>query len=226
MNTGRKTIGDKTYFIVSDVDPAYHDALLALAYNPVDDGYGRPYRSDDPHLEQTYLNFKQYIEPLILQRAGVQSTPWDQGLEAFIGRVEKREINWWLLGSTALAIRGLAVSPGDIDLGTDDAGVHQIAGLLLDFMVGPLEDARGWVVNWFGRAFLHVCIDITGGVVAAADQPNINDFGPEAVRRLETVQWRDHLLRVPPLDLQLAVNERRGRHERAALIRQVLEREQ
>ena len=47
-------------------------------------------------------------------------------------------------------------------------------------------------------------------------------FGPMAARRLETAEWRGYALRVPPLDLQLAVTERRGLAERAAGIRAVL----
>jgi hypothetical protein len=39
---------------------------------------------------------------------------------------------------------------------------------------------------------------------------------------LETIHWQGYAIRVPPLDLQLAVNERRGRLERAAVIRAAL----
>ena len=38
----------------------------------------------------------------------------------------------------------------------------------------------------------------------------MSDFGPTATGRLDTVTWRGHTLRVPPLDLQLQVSERRG----------------
>jgi hypothetical protein len=44
------------------------------------------------------------------------------------------------------------------------------------------------------------------------------DFGPVAASRLETVTWEGWQLRVPPLDLQRAVSERRGLTARVALI--------
>jgi len=45
-----------------------------------------------------------------------------------------------------------------------------------------------------------------------------SDFGPVAASRLETVTWEGWQLRVPPLDLQRAVSERRGLTTRVALI--------
>jgi hypothetical protein len=48
------------------------------------------------------------------------------------------------------------------------------------------------------------------------------DFGPAAASRLETVTWEGHALRVPPLGLQRAVNQRRGRAETVAAIDRVL----
>ena len=44
------------------------------------------------------------------------------------------------------------------------------------------------------------------------------DFGPATAARLETVAFEDWMIRVPPLDLQRAVNQRRGLTERVAMI--------
>ena len=44
------------------------------------------------------------------------------------------------------------------------------------------------------------------------------DFGPAAAARLQTVAFEDWMIRVPPLDLQRAVNQRRGLTERVAMI--------
>ncbi len=43
-------------------------------------------------------------------------------------------------------------------------------------------------------------------------------YGPAAYARRETVLWRGHAIPAPPLDLQLAVNRRRGLAERVRLI--------
>jgi hypothetical protein len=53
---------------------------------------------------------------------------------------------------------------------------------------------------------------------APADLPDVTDFGQTAAGRLETVRWRGWEIRVPPLDLQRAVCERRGLADRVAMI--------
>ena len=58
-----------------------------------------------------------------------------------------------------------------------------------------------------------------GDVNAQAEQNGPADFGPTALERSETVTWKGYEINVPPLDLQLAVSERRGLRERADLIR-------
>ena len=54
---------------------------------------------------------------------------------------------------------------------------------------------------------------------AGVDDPHPSDFGPAAAERLETVSWRGHDLRVPPLEMQRQVSLRRGLGER---VRQVI----
>ena len=71
-------------------------------------------------------------------------------------------------------------------------------------------------------AFLGGRLEWVGGVNDGADRPEASDYGPTALSRLEVVRWRGIDLKVPPLDLQLAANERRGRAERAGQIRQWL----
>jgi hypothetical protein len=39
MKTIRKTEGTTTSFIMADLDPAYHDAVRALYYSPVEEGF-------------------------------------------------------------------------------------------------------------------------------------------------------------------------------------------
>jgi hypothetical protein len=56
------------------------------------------------------------------------------------------------------------------------------------------------------------------------DSPSPADFGPIPASRLETVTWEGWQLRVPPLDLQRAASERRGRTDRVALIDAMLHR--
>ncbi len=222
MRTRRRLDGNHTFFVVTDLDDAYRDAAHRLNFAPVEDGVARSFPSISPHLDRIYETFAQRADDLFAQRAGVRPVPWKHALESVIRRVEGQSIDWWLVGSAALAVRGLAISPGDVDLAVDDAGARRLGEVLLDDLIEPVVPVEGWVCDWFGRAFPGALVEWVGGVNERADQPMTSDFGPIAARRRETVNWRGHRLHVPPLDLQLVVSETRGRTEQAALIRGAL----
>ena len=156
---------------------------------------------------------------LILQATGLQPVPWETCLLALLERLEGQGLHWWLVGSAALAVRGLPVNPHDIDLVVQDQGTARLKELMLDCLVEPVYDSRGWIWDWFGRCFLHARLEWVGDVNAGAEQEGPSDFGPTALARCETVQWHGYSINVPPLDLQLAVSERRGLTERADVIR-------
>jgi hypothetical protein len=222
LRTLCKTADTQSSFIIADLDPAYHQAARDLAYSPVSEGFAKAYPADTPHLEQIYRNFAQCAEPMILQTARVVPVPWERALHAFLDRIEGQAINWWLAGSAALAVRGLALVPRDFDLIVDDEGAQALGMLLLDHLIEPVKPVQGWFCNWWGRAFVHARFEWVGGVDERADQPEISDFGPTAARRLETIMWQGRAVRVPPLDLQLEISRRRGLSERVRQIQQFL----
>lgn len=223
MRTVRKVLGGQTLFIISELDPTHHEAANHLFYQPVEGGFAKAYPADTPHLDRIYRNFEKYAEEMLRQTAGLSSVPWQRALLALLEIVDRRHINWYLAGSAALAVRGVDVVPRDLDLVLDDAGAQGLGELLLDYLVEPVRPSPGWISNWFGRAFLHACIDWVGGVHDSVDEPDATDFGPTAARRLEVVEWQGREIRVAPLDLQLRVTERRGLTERVESIRRFLQ---
>jgi hypothetical protein len=112
--------------------------------------------------------------------------------------------------------------PHDLDVITDWAGALALREVLREVLIEPFVECRDWICTLFGRAFIHATIDIAGEVVASVDDPEPTDFGTLAASRLETVTWRDYPIRVPPVDLQVRQNERRGLTERNRVIHQAL----
>ncbi len=220
MKTTRRAEGARTAFVILEPDPAYHQAIRDLAYQPVADGFARAFPSDAPHLDRAYATFARHAEAMVRQAARLEPTPWDEALLTFLRVVDGKEVDWWLGGSAALAVRGLDVAPRDLDLVDGRDGTGRLADLLRDHLVEPVT--RGWISDAFGRAFLHARIEWIGGIDAGADEPLVGDVGPTAASRLETVAWRGRELRVPPLDVQLAVNERRGLTTRVEQIKRLL----
>lgn len=75
----------------------------------------------------------------------------------YLRRVEGSDVEWWLYGSAALAVRGIEIMPGDIDVNVDDAS---LAGELLDdVLVTPVEELDGWVARRVGRAFCGAIVE-------------------------------------------------------------------
>jgi hypothetical protein len=101
---------------------------------------------------------------------------------------------------------------------TDAAGAQRLGELLVDALVEPVFLSDGWVARWWGRAFLGARVEWVADVASSVDEPDPVDFGPVAAANLEGVRWRGHDLLVPPLELQLAVAERRGLNERVEAI--------
>lgn len=159
---------------------------------------------------------------MIIQAAGVERVPWDRTLLALLRLFDGHQLDWWLLGSAALAVRGLDVAPHDIDLVVADDTVSKVEELLLDHLVQPVVSTPGWVHNSFARAFLFSRVEWVGGVCPVADEQFLSDQGPFAASHLEVVRWCGSEIRVPPLPLQLEVCKRRGLTERAEMIERAL----
>jgi hypothetical protein len=222
VKTIRKTEGKETRFIMADLEPAYEKVLQDLQYPRCEDGFGRAFPSDTPHLDRIYLNFQRYAKEMLLQAAGVHPVPWEQALTAFLQIVEHQNIDWWLTGSAALSVRGMDIVPHDFDLVVDDAGAQRLGELLLPYVYEPVVPVHDWICNWFGRAFLYARFEWVGGVHATMDEHGVSDAGPTAASRLDTVIWHGKEVRLPPLDLQMDVSERRGLTDRVEMIQRLV----
>jgi len=210
-------------FIIEDLDPAFHQTALSLGYDRVGTSFASTCPASSPYVAQAFQNFQKYIEPLLLQSIRIQPAPWERSLLAWLDIVEADgTIEWWLKGSVALAIRGLVASPKDIDLVVREEDTDRVDDLLAEWLIQPTIPTPGWVHHSFGRSFLHCCLEWCGGVSQTADAMFASDQGPAAAARLETVEWRGHPLRVPPLDLALNTAQQRGQPERASQILQAM----
>ena len=216
-----RTWVDGSSYVVGEVPGELEAALAELGFSGDGGWFRRSFAVDPADVLRTHAWFAEHLEELVLQTARLRPAPWDDALEEFLRRIGGAEVDWWLTGSAALAVRGAEVAPRDLDLVTDDAGAQLLAERLVDVLVEPLQPVA-WFCRWWGRAFLGARVEWVGGVGPAADEPEPTDFGLVAAASLETVAWRGNAVRVPPLSLQLAVCERRGLGDRAARIRALL----
>lgn len=204
-------------FHLLDVPDELLPGVRRSAFTARGDHWVRGFPADAPHLDRAWANFERLIRPWLRQAAGLDPVPWAGALAEVCRRLNGGGVDWWLTGSAALAVRGLPVTPGDLDLVVSDQDAHRVGDLLLDGLVEPVSPAD-WFCRWWGRAVLGARVEWVGGVGPSADHPEPTDFGPFAAARLTTLTWREWPVRVPPLELQRAVTERRGLTDRLHLI--------
>ncbi|SEO97366.1 hypothetical protein [Amycolatopsis saalfeldensis] len=207
--------GQAVYEVRTD-DPLYRERLRHMGFTPTSAGRFTRRLSATGDIRRTHANFARRLPEMLLQSARRRPVPWREGLEVFLERAEGSRLRWFLYGSGALAVRGIEVGPGDLDFRVDDA---QLAGTLLeDLLVEPVTTMTGWIADRGGRAFAGCLLEWIAGVHADVDEPEPHEQGPAAAARLEHVRWQGHDVPVAPLDLQLAVNRRRGLTARVAKI--------
>ena len=136
-------------------------------------------------------------------------------------RVEGTELRWWLYGSGALAVRGLDIEPGDIDINVNDSSLAE--RIFADLLITPVLEMQGWVAEHTGRAFHGAIVEWLSNPHAENDDASApHEQGPFVADQLETVQWHGHRIYVPPLSAQLRTCELRGLSKRVDLIRSAI----
>lgn len=223
MRTRRWTDGDLVWFGMSTGDAALGEAAAHLGYQRVDGEWARHFPADARNLDRAWINFTRCALLMTRQAAKREAVPWETALDELCRRAA--DVDWFLVGSAAIAVRGGDVAPGDIDVVCSVDAARELGEALADALVEPVAPAAneedGWISAWWGRAFHAARIEWAGGIHDHVDDDAVTEFGPTARGQLETVRWRDWSIRVPPLAIQRAVNERRELTDRVATIDQL-----
>ncbi len=208
-------------FRLERVDSGAASALMAAVWSPEDGGWEKTFPRRAWGVDDVKENLPRLAGPM-LRRMMAPTQPWREALETFATRAGSANLRWWLTGSGATALRVPGIEPHDLDIMLDETQLALAAETFGDVLVEPLALTDGWVTRGFGVIFPGMRVDLAAGPEAFVDQPEPADFGPWAGANLETAMLGTHAIQVPPLDVQAAVNRRRGRLERAALIENVL----
>jgi hypothetical protein len=129
-----------------------------------------------------------------------------------------------VIGSTAMALQGMPVRPGDIDLAATRAGALEIGQRLSGFAVEPVHwRDSGAIASWFGR--FTVCgIDVeVMGDLAVGSGEHRRLIRPEWPVPVTSVEVRGQSVPCQPLEAEARGYELFGRPDKAAAIRAFLE---
>lgn len=88
-----------------------------------------------------YNRLRFVLAPMLEQAHGAAEVPLAEALREVVERLATRfdasGRRWFLGGSVAAQLQGVAVTPHDIDLGTDAPGVAEVASALEEYLIEP-----------------------------------------------------------------------------------------
>lgn len=181
-------------------------------YSDSDEEYTRTYprsmmfNHDENSIEMHYNRFinREYFEEK-------NQSKIDDALEWICDNHKKNDVKWWLAGSAALYIRGIDVIPHDIDVMTYMSEIDKIKEIVYDKIIEPFHFVTGWVVKGFGVIDYNCRIDYAFEPEKYVDDNGYCDFGLYAEQHLEKIVWHGREIQIPPIELHVLSNVRRGR---------------
>jgi hypothetical protein len=219
-------IEDEKNIIFRVDDPGkYKNVLRNCFYEADGDSYIKKFPKDIEniiHIKDYYL---KTAEKMFSQLGYYSPIPWQDALIWFIDKIKNTNIDWWLTGSCVLGLRGINITPHDVDIMLNSKDLVKFKNIFNDYLIEPIIDTNGWVTKYFGVIFNFARIDIAFDPQDLIDDPEPSDAGPFAMNNLEKIIWKGHVIKVPPIHLQLKVNQRRGRIDRVKAIEKYIKAE-
>lgn len=207
-------------FVVRTESGLWQERIVKMGWQPQRAGAFERWVDDTPILDAVFDRFARHLPLMLLQSSRQVEPDWRTGLHAFAERMEGSGVFWWLYGSAALAVRGIDVAPGDVDLAVDDA---QLAAEAMEpLLVLPVTYMPRWVADWTAWSFAGAIVEWLQGCHPTGSSPP-HEQEPAIIDSLEEVSWEGRQVLIPPISSQLVVIEARGLMERAAAIRQHLD---
>jgi hypothetical protein len=200
---------------VLDADPGQRTALAELGFGP---DLVLRYPPGTRYFDRAAANLRQDLDEMVRQKIAGTPPSWAWALDDLLRRAGQARIPLAVIGSAALAARGVGVRPGDIDVITTTEGADVLADSYQETLVMPLATSPGF--GRWSRAF-------TGGIrVEWLGNPARVQEGPwplagsawTVASPFEEVSWKNRVLRVPPLEVQRRVEVHRQRPDRVAAI--------
>lgn len=215
---------DDVLFVISDYLPIYEAVLRDACYEQVNDVYVKRFSKHCPHMHKIRRNWECNASEMFAQMGHLAVVDWEEVLLRIIPILDGNGIEWWLTGSCATCLHGVPLKPHDIDLMLSSKDIARVNEVFADHLIEPIRSSKGWVVDYFGVLYMGARVDLAFDPVSYVDDPEPADFGPYAMAHLQEVCWNGYIVKTPPLELQLQVNRRRGRLDRAEAIEEFMNR--
>lgn len=155
-------------------------------------------------------NFTKYGETSIKQQLRIVPTYWEKALDSFISEIKKLDVNWYVHGSTALALWGIDVTPKDVNIIVANySDFDKVRDHFYKVAIRPIERCENWVMSGLGELFMEATIGISF---------HNKELEPYDMSKLGKIVHNGEEIYVSSLEMLKQDNEYFNRPERVRLI--------
>jgi len=166
-------------------------------------------------VDQNWFRNREQVEQLKanFSRLGPQmfqgSFDWQQALTILATKFAAHQIEWYIFGSCCEAVRGIQITPNDLDIIVHIKDFYKVQQIFAGRVVEPFVDNQNtWLVRYFGR----LCL--AGAIVDIVASESMNAEN----HPYDQVEWNGFTLLVEPIQARAALERQRNRPERLAAI--------
>lgn len=155
-------------------------------------------------------NFAKYGEASIQQRLKIRPTPWEKALGLLIPEMKQIGVDWFIHGSTAMALWGIEVKPKGVDVIIPNySDFEKVRNHFYKRAVYPFERCDNWVESGLGGIFMEANVGFAF---------HNKEWEPYDMNRHDKLLYNGEPVYVSTLEMLRQDNECYGRPERVRLI--------
>jgi hypothetical protein len=147
-------------FFAEDVDERYWGYFKENLWWQVGNSFIKSY-DNVKDFEYCADNFTKYGETAIKQQLKILTPPWENALDSFISEIQKLGVDWYIHGSTAMALWGIDVAPKDVNIIIANySDFDKVRNHFYKFAIRPIERCENWLMSGYGEIFMEAVIGI------------------------------------------------------------------
>lgn len=204
-------------YCAEDVDQQYWDYFKSELWWQLGNGFIKTY-DNVKDFEYCTENFTKYGEISIKQQLKISPVPWEKALDLFVPEMKKIGVDWFIHGSTAMALWGMDVQPKDINIIIPNySDFEKVRNHFYKLAIKPFERCDNWLMSGLGCVFLEANISFAF---------HNKELEPYDMRRHDRLLYNGEYIYVSTLEMLKQDNECYGRPERVKLIEEQIKQRQ
>ena len=196
-------------YYAEDVEEQYWEYFKSELWWQIGNSFIKTY-DNVADFEYCAENFTKYGEIAIKQQLKILPTHWKKALDLFIPEMKKIGVDWYIHGSTAMALLNIDVTPKDVNIIVPNySDFDKVREHFYKLAIRPIERCDNWVMSGGGEIFMEAAIGIW---------LHNKEHEPYDMSKHERIIYNGENIYVSSLEMLRQDNEYFGRLERVELI--------